>query len=158
MSNYHNVPDVTSIIDRIDQRIAAQRQQAPFLQNGLPFFPELVYPGKPADISYDLKLYGLLAEVANHYPTFERDLNITPSALDKIPLIGRLWHAVRRQLHEIALFYTRRVSTHQAQTNYMLLQVVERLTVLSQQQQREISTLQARLSEQQTLRSADVDF
>ncbi|MCP5099473.1 MAG: hypothetical protein GY943_28290 [Chloroflexi bacterium] len=149
MTNLANEQDTHPIFERIEQQIARHRAQKQDVQNALPVYPDTVYPGKPIDITYDVELYQLMAEVTAHYPTFAHELNITPSILDRVPLIGHLWQSLRRQLHSISLFYTNRALTHQVQVNHSLVQAVGRLTATSQRQQRMISKLQTSLTELQ---------
>ncbi|WP_420645709.1 hypothetical protein [Candidatus Leptofilum sp.] len=105
--------------------------------------PPVVFPGKPADIAYDVALYNHLQQAAETIPNFDRDLQMNDTAWSQLPLIGTLVQKVRRGLHSIALFYTNRALQHQQQVNKQLWEAVGRLTAVTQQQQRTIETLQA---------------
>ncbi|MEZ4593423.1 MAG: hypothetical protein R3D55_20090 [Chloroflexota bacterium] len=108
-------------------------------------FP-VVFPGKPADIAYDVELYAQMEKAAQTIPAFERELLLNKTSWSQIPLLGTVLQTVQRGLHSIALFYTNRALQHQQTVNWQLWQAVGRLTAVTQQQQRTIETLQAQLA------------
>lgn len=108
--------------------------------------PPVVFPGKPADIAYDIELYTQMEKAAQTIPAFERELLLNKTSWTQIPLLGTVLQKVRRGLHSIALFYTNRALQHQQTVNWQLWQAVGRLTAVTQQQQRTIETLQAQLA------------
>lgn len=108
--------------------------------------PPVVFPGKPADITYDVELYAQMEKAAHTIPTFERQLLLNKTSWSQIPLLGTILQKVQRGLHNIALFYTNRALQHQQTVNWQLWQAVGRLTAVTQQQQRTIEMLQAQLA------------
>ena len=133
-----NIAD-TAVWQKIQQRLETERET---LRLEAAVFPELVYPGKPTDIPYDVVLYNQLADAAQCIPQFEREPLLVPSPWEKIPLIGSLFAKLRSDLHNISLFYTNRSQKHQAEINQRLLEAIGRLTAVTQQQQRQIQSLQ----------------
>lgn len=108
--------------------------------------PPIVFPGKPADIVYDVELYNQLAQAAEKIPGFEHDLLLRETGCSSLPLIGSLLQKVRQSLHSIALFYANRALQHQRAVNQHLWEAMGRLTAVTQQQQRTIESLQAQLA------------
>ena len=108
--------------------------------------PPVVFPGKPADIVYDIALYNHMQQAAAAIPNFDRNLMLSDTKWSQLPLIGGLVQKVRRGLHSIALFYTNRALQHQQQVNRQLWEAVGRLTAVSQHQQRTIEALQTQLA------------
>jgi hypothetical protein len=108
-----------------------------------------LYPSRPADIPYDVELYRQLERAKHKIPKFDRDLEVSASKLDKLPLLGQLWQGMRQQLHRISLFYVNRASKHQAEVNWHLVEAVGRLTAVTQQQQRQINDLQQQVDQLQ---------
>lgn len=131
------------VVAKIQARLAAAQAEQP--KKPVPTFPHIVYPGKPADIPYDVALYQHLQAAERQAPDFERDLLLSKSPLQSWPLIGPLFQKIRRGLHRIALFYVNRSLKHQFQINRHLLESVGRLTAVTQQQQRTIQALQNEL-------------
>jgi len=108
--------------------------------------PPVVFPGKPADIAYDVELYAQMENAAQTIPAFDRELLISQTSWSQIPLLGTMLQKVQRGLHNIALFYTNRALQHQQTVNWQLWQALGRVTAVTQQQQRTIQTLQAQLA------------
>ncbi len=142
MNESQNHQSDLSIMNQIEERIAVHRQSAGAKSDNLPQNPHVVYPGLPADIPYDLSLYQYLQQATALYPVVPRNMVLAHSSLDNVPILGHVWRSVRRQLHNIALFYINRALDHQVQINLNLAEAMVRLTILTQQQQRQIKALQ----------------
>ena len=136
-----NIAD-TAVWQKIQQRLETERET---LRLETAVFPELVYPGKPTDIPYDVILYNQLADAAQHIPQFEREPLLVSSPWENIPLVGPLFAKLRSGLHNISLFYTNRSQKHQTEVNQQLLESIGRLTAVTQQQQRQIQSLQRQM-------------
>ncbi len=108
--------------------------------------PPVVFPGKPADIPYDIALYAHMQQAAEKIPRFEREMLLNETGWSQLPLIGGLLQKVRRALHGIGLFYVNRSLQHQQAVNQHLWEAVGQLTAVTQQQQRTIAALQAQLA------------
>ncbi len=108
--------------------------------------PPVVFPGKPADIPYDIELYAHMQQAAQAIPAFDRELLLSESRWSHLPIAGPLLQKGRRALHSIALFYANRTLQHQQTVNWHLWEAVGRLTAVTQQQQRHIEALQAQLT------------
>ena len=147
MNESLNKKSGSSIINQIDERIAARRQAAGSDLDRLPMYPHVVYPGKPDDIAYDVSLYEHLEQATARYPVIPRNVAMTDSLLDKVPILGSIWQSLRRQLHNISLFYADRALQHQVHINLNLVEAVGRLTAVTQQ--RQINALQQQLAQSQ---------
>lgn len=139
-----NSPDPTSVIAALDGRIAQQRQALDYEQVFDPF-DDIAFPGKRVEFPLE-DLQAHLQAVGETSTQFERDIFLAPSTLDRLPLVGRVWQALRRQVHSIALFYTNRALVHEMGVNRQLLQALTHLSAVCQQQQRTLFRLQAEVT------------
>ena len=62
-----------------------------------------------------------------------------------MPVLGKLWKMIRANAHQLSIFYANRAIQHQTNVNRELISVLNRLTVITQEQQREILKLQAQI-------------
>ncbi len=111
--------------------------------------------------------FGILSPVPKinlNNPTLEHNLRLlnhmdppptTPvlaaSPATQIPLLGDLWQLVRKQFHELVLFYVNRAASHQLKVDNQTISTLNELTRVVQAQQVEIELLQ---DEIQTLEEA----
>jgi ABC-type polysaccharide/polyol phosphate export permease len=71
---------------------------------------------------------------------------LASSPATRIPVLGRLWQLIRGGAHTLVLFYVNRAVSHQTMTNNYLVSVLNRLTVVVEEQQRTIAKLQAEVA------------
>jgi hypothetical protein len=135
--------DVDEIMAQIRARVQQRRAELGYDKRTFPAFDLAAYPGEPEDIAYDVNLYHYLRLVNTTYNQVETGLNLAPSPATQLPIIGPLWARVRGQVHNLVLFYVNRSLAHQTNVNRHLISVLNRLTLLSQEQQRIIAILQA---------------
>ena len=67
---------------------------------------------------------------------------LAPSPATRIPLLGKLWQLVRRQFHELVLFYVNRAASHETRLDNHIISTLNELTRIIQDQQTEIERLQ----------------
>lgn len=111
-------------------------------------FKDITCPEEAMDGEYAPLLHFLLQEMNKTYilkpPTAPE---LTPSPLDKAPLIGSIWNILRRHLHSLSIYYTnkmgRQISTHNRYPVVML----NLMTRLNQKRDAEIATLKQELAE-----------
>ena len=129
-------------LDDIQNQIKTEYELALKNKHPFPANPNVVFPGKPADIPYNISLYQNLLAAQALAPNFARDVYLEKSSVDSIPVIGGLLFKIRQQLHNISLFYTNRALKHQLEINKQLIESVGQLTAVTQQQARTIQQLQ----------------
>ncbi len=67
--------------------------------------------------------------------------DLAPSPATRVPLLGNLWQLVRRQFHELVLFYVNRAASHETRVDNHLISTINELTRIIQEQQSEIARL-----------------
>jgi len=66
---------------------------------------------------------------------------LAASPATRIPLLGNLWQLVRRQFHELVLFYVNRAASHETKVDTHIISTLNELTRVIQAQQEEIERL-----------------
>lgn len=131
---------------QIMQTIQNQIQQAALSQPKLTLRnAKRTYPVKPADIPYNLTLYGYLATTKTLIPAYSTDFQRKQNSITNLPVIGKIIQTIQTQLHQVALIYTIRTLNHQQEVNEHLVACLEQLTIETQTQQRMISELQEQI-------------
>lgn len=90
-------------------------------------------------------------KLANDLPPPATEPLLAPSPATRVPLLGRLWQAVRGQFHGLILFYVNRYASHEAQLDNHLVSVLNELTRTVAAQQAEIEALRAEVRRLQEL-------
>lgn len=137
--------DPHQIMEQIRERIRRRREELGYEKRTFPTFGAAAYPGEPDDIPYDPDLHHHLRLANEMYAQVEVGAVLAPSPATRIPVLGRLWQLVRSEAHNLVLFYVNRAIAHQTDVNRHLVSVLNRLTALSQEQQRTIMALQAEI-------------
>lgn len=140
--------DPAQIMQEIRRRVAQRRQEAGYDDKRFPTYGGIGYPGEPSDMPYDLDLYHSLRAANEQYAHFDLEPNLAPSPATRLPIVGRLWSTIRQEVHRLVLFYVNRAIRHQVMVNRSLVQVVNRLTTLNQEQQRDLKSLRRQLADQ----------
>lgn len=139
--------DPNAIMAQIRERVKERRETMGYEQRTFPAFGLAEYPDAPGDQPYDPDLYYYLRLANEAYAQVETAVNLAPSPATQLPVVGRLWGTIRREVHNLVLFYVNRAVGQQVEMNRYLVSVLNRLTALNQAQQREIAALQAELAE-----------
>ena len=143
--------DPAQIVEQIRERIRMRRHELGYEDMVFPTFGATAYPGEPEDIPYDRDLYYHLRLANEIYTQAETEAVLVPSLATGVPLLGRLWRLVRREAHNLVLFYVNRAVAHQTDVNRHLVSALNQLAVMSQDQQRILLSLR---SEIEALRSS----
>jgi hypothetical protein len=69
------------------------------------------------------------------------NLVLAPSPATRTPLLGKLWQSVRKQFHELVLFYVNRVVSHETRLDNHIISSLNELIRIVQEQQSEIERL-----------------
>jgi hypothetical protein len=135
--------DPAQIMADIRARIRRRREELGYDNRAFPTFGLAVCPEEPEDIPYDVNLYHHLRLANERYGQLDTSPALVSSPATRLPLIGRLWQAIRGHAHSLVLFYVSRVAGYQMSMNRHLISVLNQLTRLTQEQQRTIIALQA---------------
>ncbi|MGH2541885.1 MAG: hypothetical protein ACRDIB_03755 [Ardenticatenaceae bacterium] len=137
--------DPAAIMAEIRERVQQRRKEQGYDQRTFPSFGLVQCPEPPADRPYDHDLYYYLRLANESYAGSETAVNLAPSPATQMPVVGPLWKKIRREVHNLVLFYVNRSVAHQVNVNRQLVSVVNRLTALAEEQQRSIEALQAEI-------------
>ena len=138
--------DPAQIMEQIRDRIRRRREELGHEQRVFPAFGAAACPGEPDDVPYDPDLYYHLRLANEVYTRAETAATLTPSLATRMPVLGRLWRLIRGEAHNLVLFYVNRAIAHQTSVNRHLVSALNRLTALSQEQQRTIVALQEEIA------------
>jgi hypothetical protein len=143
--------DIDEIMRTIRHNL--QHRQTAGLHQAVDFpeFEEATCPEAPPNGKYNPLLYFLLRELNQTYaPRFRVELEIKPSRLDKLPLVGFLWNSLRSQLHGLSIFYARRVAGQMIGYNRYLVTVLNLMVRYDQKRDLELAELKQRLAKLET--------
>lgn len=104
-------------------------------------------PVRPGDSQLDANLYHYLELANKSYNQFESGANLQLSPATRIPILGRIWSLVRRQAHELVLFYVNRNIEHQVAVNQQMVSALNLLTASLEEQQRQSRELEKEIEE-----------
>lgn len=142
--------DPAGIMQTIRSRIQQRRAEMGYARHSFPTFGSAssAYPGEPEDLEYDPNLYHHLRAANAMFAQAETKSILADSPATRIPVLGGIWKRVRQEAHNLVLFYLNRSIAHQINVNRNLVAVLNHLTAISQQQQREIAALKAKLKQE----------
>ncbi|MGD1994104.1 MAG: hypothetical protein PVI59_13005 [Anaerolineae bacterium] len=132
--------DPAQIVEQIRSRIQRRREALGYPRDDFPTFGAAAYPGEPGG-DFDADLYYHLRQVNEAYPQVGVESDLAPSPVAQMPLVGRLWARVRRQAHNLVLFYLNKLAGQQAAVNRHLVSVLNRLVVRMEAQEAELECL-----------------
>lgn len=129
------------IIEEIRERIRRRREELGYPQKVFPVFGAAAYPGEPEGEDYDADLYYHLRQANELYYQIGVEISLAPSPITRLPILGWLWQRVRREAHNLVLFYLARLVQRQVAVNRHLVSTLNRMVVQLQEQQRELRSL-----------------
>lgn len=134
--------DSAAIMAEVRSRIQQRRAELGYEPQQFASFGGAQFPGRPDDLPYDPDYYDHL-EMANElYLQVETEPNLQVSPATRTPGVGKVWAGVREQAHQLVLYYVNRSVSHQTSVNREIIGVLNKLTEINVQQQREIARLQ----------------
>jgi len=139
--------DTEHIVERIQERLEKRRAELGQARQDFPVFGAAAMPGKPEDIPAVANLYHYLELLNKSYNQFETGADVQLSPSTRLPIFGRVWSLVRRQAHELVLFYVNRNIEHQVAVNQQMVSVLNLLTASLEEQQRLTLTMKNEIEE-----------
>ncbi|MBC7227605.1 MAG: hypothetical protein H5T61_10280 [Thermoflexales bacterium] len=137
--------DPVQIMAQIRERIQRRREELGYPRQTFPTFGAAAYPGKPEGEEYDPDLYYYLRQANEHYYQLNVEMILVSSPRSRIPVIGPLLDRIRREAHNLVLFYVNKLTQRQVTVNRYLVSTLNRMAVQIQEQQRQIRALQEEL-------------
>jgi hypothetical protein len=141
-----NDPELSdqALLKLLERRIQERRQQLGIDRRRFPKFGMAAPPDLIPDIS-DPDLHQHMHLLYDSFDTPKTELNLADSPSTRLPVVGRLWKTIRNQAHDLVLFYVNRYVGHEVEVNRNIVSVLNLLVRVSDEHQREIEDLRARL-------------
>lgn len=133
--------DVDEIMDEIRDRIQRRREEMGYPRQTFPTFGAAAYPGEPEHEGFDEDLYYHLRKANDLYMNLDVEAHLSPSPATRVPIVGGLWKQIRREAHNLILFYLGRLAGQQTTVNRHLVSTLNRMAVQLQQQNEDLQEL-----------------
>jgi len=134
--------DPNRIMQEIRERIQRRREELGYPRPIFPTWAGAAYPGEPEGEDYDVALYFHLRRANESYHQVGVEPLIVPSPRSSIPILGPIWDRIRREAHNLVLFYVNKLAQRQVAVNRHLVSTLNRMAVQIQEQQRRIKALE----------------
>lgn len=144
-----NDPEISSADLVREVAARAQRRQAELgsVEIDFPSFGAAApIPGAGTTKDDVTRLHYFLRQL-DQLPPLETQSVLATSPATQLPVFGRLWQLVRRQAHNLVLFYVNRTVAHSAAANRLMANALNELAALVQSQQVEIERLREKLAQ-----------
>jgi len=158
--------DAQEIMRRIRERVrqrAAQKKAEPWLPD---FGSEVAEVDSPTG-AFTPKMYYTLQQAREQANRIWVDLLLAETTTQRIPFLGGLWRRIRREAHNLVLFYVNILAANQAAFNNHVVRILSELVGKQEQLlddedtlkrlREEIQALRADLKELQALISSQPD-
>lgn len=139
--------DVSQIMEKIRERMRHRREELGYASQTFPAFGATAFPGEPASGEYEADLYYHLRRANELYYQIGVETMLAPSPATRIPVVGWLWGMVRREAHNLVLYYLGKLTRQQATVNRHLVSTMNRMTVQLREQHAELQTLRAKVEQ-----------
>ena len=135
------------LVREVAARAKRRRAEAGPVEIAFPAFGAAV-PVPDAGATKDdvTRLHYFLRQL-DQLPPPETQPELVASPVTRLPVLGRLWQLVRREAHNLVLFYVNRIAAHNTAANRHVANALNELTVLVQAQQAEIERLQEEVAQ-----------
>ena len=134
--------DTAQIMEQIRERIRQRREQLGYPRQSFPKFGAAAYPGEPEGGDFDTDLYYHLRRANDLYYQIGVESSLAPSPTTSLPVIGRLWGLMRREAHNLVLYYLGKSAQQQVAVNRHLVSTLNRMVVQLERQQADLRALQ----------------
>ena len=125
----------------ISKRAIQRRAQLGRIDQHFPTFGNVSpCPDPPTDVSYSPNLYHHLQALNRSAPPDTSPI-LASSISTRLPVIGRLWQTIRREAHNLVLFYVNKIAAHSSTETNHIVNILNELTQVTQEQQRTIIEL-----------------
>lgn len=132
-------------LERETARRVQQRRQV--LGTIHPTFPEFGTLSPMPELSLQYAALAHHLQMANELEPPPMSPVLAESPATRMPLLGSLWQLVRRQFHELILFYVNRSASHETRLDNHLISALNELTRIVQEQQVEIDRLRQQIQD-----------
>jgi hypothetical protein len=149
-------PNIDAIMAEIRGRAQSHREGSAYQPDEFPDLEEMTCPTEPSDDQHSPLLYFHLRQVNQSFIVFQIGLDLRPSGLDRLPVIGPVWDNLRRHLHSLSVFYVNKVAEPLISFNRHIVTILNIMTHQAQKRDAELADLKRRIAELEA-RLADVE-
>ncbi|MHB0877288.1 MAG: hypothetical protein ACYC5O_14725 [Anaerolineae bacterium] len=138
--------DVDAIMRRVREGVERKRREGLLPEKQFPRFGVALMPAEPAG-EHDVELYYHLQRSNDTCTDIGVDLSLADSPFTTMPVVGRVWSMLRRQVHGLIVYYLGLLSRKQVRVNTHLVSTMNRLVAQSQSQAEEIAALRQQVAQ-----------
>ena len=131
----------SEIVAQIRERIRARREVLGYPQRQFPTFGTAAYPAEMEKEDADADLAYHLRRANDLYYDLGIEPALSPSPATRLPLLGRLWALVRRETHNLVLFYVGKLARQQLAVNRHTVSTLNRMAVQLHEQRNQLEAL-----------------
>jgi hypothetical protein len=139
--------DPAQIMEEIRERIRQRRAELGYPRQVFPTFGAAAYPGEPEGGRFDADLYYHLRKANDLYYQIGLETSLAPSPATQLPILGRLWKQIRREAHNLVLFYVGKLAQQQVAVNRHTVSTLNRMAVQLQEQQKQLQALRSEIEQ-----------
>jgi hypothetical protein len=144
--------DPARIMEQIRERVRLRREEMGYPRRRFPSFGAAAYPGEPAGEDYDEDLYHHLRRANDLYHEIALEPSLAASPATRVPILGSIWKRIRREAHNLVLYYVRALARRQVVVNRHLVSTLNRLVLQLQQQEEELRELRREVEQSSSAR------
>jgi hypothetical protein len=141
--------DVDDIMQEIRERIRRRREAMGYPRKSFPAFGAAAYPGEPETEDFDENLYYHLRKANDTYMTLVVEPVLSSSPATRIPILGRIWRQIRKEAHNLVLFYLGKLAGKQVLVNRHMVSTLNRMAAELQNQQAQVRELRREVKQLQ---------
>ncbi len=139
--------DVDDIMATIRHNVQMRRAQGLYEPSRFTEFEDVACPQEPAHGEYNPLLYFHLRQVNRSYSQFQLELDIRPSGLERVPVVGSLWNTLRRHLHTLSIVYVNKIAGPLIAFNRHMVTILNLLIRQDQKREAELEQLRLHIAE-----------
>lgn len=132
--------DAVEVMRRIRESLEEKRRSGLIRERDFPRFGVATMPPPPVG-AHDTDLYYHLQRANDTCADVGVAVTLADSPLTRLPVVGRFWALLRRQTHELIVYYLGLSARKQVGVNTHLVSVLNRLAAQNQAQAEELEEL-----------------
>ena len=141
-------PQISSadLVQRVEERLKKRQEDRGPVDRHFPSFDPSAVSEVDSHEEHMAMLRYYLRQLEQREPP-DTTPTLAPSPATRLPVVGRLWQLLRREAHQLVLFYVNRNLAHQTRLNNEIAGALRELAALLKAQDEEIRRLRAELRE-----------
>ena len=142
-------PEISSadLVREAAKRAQQRRDEQGAVEIDFPAFGAAAPPRDMTTARDDLTRLHYFLRQLDQVPPPETQPELAASPATRVPVLGRLWRLIRREAHNLILFYVNRSVAHNAAADRQVANALNEMAALIQAQQSEIERLGEELAQ-----------